>query len=340
MRINRASWLTIIALAAVAALLLTSGPADAAKLRFKISHQFADGDVRDVLCEVFGQKIKAQLGDQIDFRIYPAKSLWKPKKQWDAMKKGSLDMSLFPLAYAAGKVPQFNITLMPCVVTDMNQAQSWADKEIGKKLEALAEANGVKVLLWAWLPGGIASTKRMVKLPADVKGLKMRAAGKKFEYMLRDAGSSITSMPSSEIYHAVATGVLDSCLTSTASFVSYRLYEQIKYINIPRDYSIWYMAEPLCMSMKSWNRLSDEQKKAFEAAAADMHANWVAPKMAGTTQTMIDAFSKAGVAIHYMDKAEFAQWLELAKKSSWADFAAKTEGGQELLDLALKAMGQ
>jgi len=145
-------------------------------------------------------------------------------------------------------------------------------------------------------------------------------------------------MPSSEIYHAVATGVLDSCLTSTASFVSYRLYEQVKFINIPRDYSIWFMGEPICLSMKTWNKLTPEQQKVFAEVAEEMNEKWAVPNMSQTTQKQIDAFSKAGVAIHYMTKAEFGQWLDLAKKTAWKNFAETVKGGQELLDLALKAM--
>ena len=111
--------------------------------------------------------------------------------------------------------------------------------------------NGVRNIAWAWFSGGIGSTAKMIKLPADVDGLKLRAAGKKFEFMMREAGASITSMPSSEVYQAIATGVLNTVLTSAASFVSYRLYEQLKYANVPTKYAIWFMAENLCISEKT-----------------------------------------------------------------------------------------
>ena len=318
-------------------LALGAVPAQAEKLRLKASHQFAEGDVRDQMIRVFGEKVQAKLPD-VSIRVYPAKSLYKPQAQWDAMKQGALDMSLFPLDYAAGKVPQLSITLMPCIVTDMQAAQDWRKKEIGKRLEKIAEENGIKILVWAWLAGGPASTVRQIAVPEDVKGLKMRAAGKKFEFMLKEAGSSITSMPSSEIYHAMATGVLNAALTSTASYVSYRLYEQVKFINIPRDYSIWFMGEPICLSMKTWNKLTPEQQKVFAEVAEDMNENWAVPNMSKTTDMQIEAFSKAGADIHYMNKAEFGQWLELAKTTAWKNFAETVEGGQELLDLALKAM--
>ena len=323
----------------LAFVLLTWGDrADAGPMVLKVSHQFAAGDVRDQMGKVFGDMVTKKTNGEIKFRHYPAKSLFKPKEQWDAMRKGALDMSCFPLDYASGKVPQLSITLMPCSVANIKQGISWRKKPIGKKIDDLMEKNGVKNLVWAWFDGGIASKIKQIKVPADVKGTKLRAAGKKFEFMMKEAGASITSMPSSETYHALSTGVLDTMMTSSASFVSYRLYEVLKYINAPRDYSIWYMGENLCMSMKTWNRLTPDQQKIFLETAEWMHENWIYDNFKTLVDKLIDAYTKAGVEIHYMNQAEFNEWLAFAKKTAWKNFAETVEGGQELLDLALEAM--
>jgi TRAP-type C4-dicarboxylate transport system substrate-binding protein len=318
--------------------LLQVAPAAAKTVVIKVSHQFAQGDVRDQMARVFGDMVTKKTNGTVKFRYYPAKSLFKPKEQWDAMRKGALDMSVFPLDYASGKIPQLSITLMPCSVANIKQGLTWRNKPIGKKVEALMEENGVKNLVWAWFDGGIGSKIRQIRVPADVKGTKLRAAGKKFEYMMREAGASITSMPSSETYHALATGVLDTMMTSSASFVSYRLYEVLKYINAPRDFSIWYMAENLCISKKTWDRLSADQQKAFLETAEWMHQNWVYQNFKTLVEKLIAAYTKAGVQIHYMNQAEFDEWLAFAKKTAWKNFAENVAGGQELLDLALKAM--
>ncbi|RLG27917.1 C4-dicarboxylate ABC transporter [Methanosarcinales archaeon] len=328
----------VIILCLACVFLLWSERADAKSMVLKVSHQFAAGDVRDKLGRVFGDKVTEKTNGQIKFRHYPAKSLFKPKEQWDAMRKGALDMSCFPLDYASGKVPQLSITLMPCSVANIKQGISWRDKPIGKKINSLMEENGVKNLVWAWFDGGIGSKIKQIKVPADVEGTKLRAAGKKFEFMMRKAGASITSMPSSETYHALSTGVLDTMMTSSASFVSYRLYEVLKYINVPRDYSIWYMAENLCVSMKTWNRLSPDQQKVFLETAEWMHQNWIYQNFKVLVDRLIDAYTKAKVDIHYMNKDEFNTWLEFAKKTAWQNFAETVDGGQDLLDLALDAM--
>ncbi len=306
-------------------------------LVLKVSHQFASGDVRDRMAKVFGDIVTKKTHGQIKFRYYPASSLFKAKEQWDAMRNGALDMCVLPLDYASGKVPQLSITLMPCVIPNLEKGLSWRNKPIGKKVEAIMEKNGVKNLLWAWFSGGIGSKVRQVKVPADVKGLKLRAAGKKFEYMMRKAGASVISMPSSETYHALATGVLDTMMTSCASFVSYRLYEVLKYINVPRDYSIWFMAEDLCISTKTWKRLTPDQQKAFKEASEWMYKNWIQKNFKPLVDNLIKVYTKAGVKIHYMTKPEFNEWLEFAKKTAWKNYAQTVPGGQELLDLALQA---
>ncbi len=307
-------------------------------LVLKVSHQFAADDVRDRMARVFGDKVTERTNGEIKFRYYPAKSLFKPKEQWDALKQGALDMSVLPLDYASGKVPQLSITLMPCTVTSVQQGIDWRNKPIGKKVEAVMQQNGVRNLVWAWFDGGIGSKVKQIKLPEDLKGTKLRAAGKKFELMMGEAGASIISMPSSETYHALSTGVLDTMLTSSASFVSYRLYEVLKYINIPRDHSIWYMAENLIISEKTWNKLTPEQQKIFLEVAEWMHQNWIVENFKPLVDEMITAFTEAGVEIHYMTEEEFNTWLALAKTTAWKDFASTVDGGQELMDLALDAM--
>jgi len=330
--------LFVVFMAVLFVTFLNPGLSDAKPVTLKLSHQFAAGDVRDMMGRVFGDMVTKKTNGEIKFRHYPAKSLFKPKDQWDAMRKGALDMSCFPLDYASGKVPQFSITLMPCSVANIKQGLTWRNKPIGKKIEALMEQNGVKNLVWAWFDGGIGSKVKQIKVPGDVAGTKLRAAGKKFEFMMREAGSSITSMPSSEAYHALSTGVIDTMLTSSASFVSYRLYEVLKYVNAPIDYAIWYMAENLCISTQAWERLSPDQQKIFQETAEWMHENWIYQNFKTLAEKLVIEYTRAGTDVHFMTKAEFDEWLAFAKMTAWKNFAETVEGGQELLDLALDAM--
>ena len=89
-----------------------AGSAAAAPTVLRASHQFpgGKGDVRDDMVQMVAKEAKAANVD-LDVQVYPGASLFKPNQQWNAMVDGQLDISLFPLDYASGKVPTFSATL-------------------------------------------------------------------------------------------------------------------------------------------------------------------------------------------------------------------------------------
>jgi TRAP-type C4-dicarboxylate transport system substrate-binding protein len=95
---------------------------------------------------------------------------------------------------------------------------------------------------------------------------------------------------------------------------------------------------PVLMSMRAWNRLSPEQRAAFQEAAEEMYRDWIPSAYNRATEDLIKAFSEAGVKIHYMTKDEFETWLAFAKRTAWKRFEEKVSQGKELLDLAEQAM--
>ena len=110
-------------LAAAPAAIAVSRFARAAEPRvIKISHQFPGGsidkgDFRDRLTRKFAAEVEKRTNGSLKFEIYPGSSLMKTVAQFSALRKGALDMSLYPLAYAGGEVQELNIGLMPCMVT-------------------------------------------------------------------------------------------------------------------------------------------------------------------------------------------------------------------------------
>ena len=145
------------ALAAPAIIGLTrSARADTRTL--KISHQFPgssgdSGDFRDRVCRKFAEEVEKRSKGALKFEVYPNSSLMKTFAQFDALKKGALDLSLYPTTYAGGEIPELNITFMPAVVTSYEQGYRWKNAPIGKEMTAILEAKGVKLLTWMWQLG-------------------------------------------------------------------------------------------------------------------------------------------------------------------------------------------
>ena len=152
--------------------------------------------------------------------------------------------------------------------------------------------------------------------------------------MLASAGASIASMASSEIYNAMQTGVLDAANTSSSSFVSYRLYEQVKCYTPAGDVALWFMYQPLLVNKSTFDGLSAEQQDALMSASAKAEAYYL-EEAKKEDAASVDVFKEAGVEIATMSSDEFNAWRDVAQTSSYADFVADLPDGQELLDLAL-----
>ncbi|ODT33924.1 MAG: hypothetical protein ABS55_12170 [Lautropia sp. SCN 70-15] len=301
----------------------------------KISHQWkANVDGRDRATRVFVDEVRKK-DPNIKFRIYPAQSLGiKPVAQFEALQNGTLEMAVFPMSYAVGKAQEFSITIMPGTISNLDHAMRMKGTPFHQKLQALAHKHGVHIVTWWWTPGGFASKDRPIGGPDTVSGLKMRAADPTFELMLKEAGSSVINMPSSEIYPALQSGVLNATLTSAETFVSMRLYEQTNNATVGGDYNLWMLLQPLVMSKQHWDKLTPAQQKIFEEAANKSDEFFLGLQREATDK-MKEAYEKAGAKVRQMTKEEFDAWLALAKKTSWPDFAAKSPEAKELLDALL-----
>jgi TRAP-type C4-dicarboxylate transport system substrate-binding protein len=327
---------TMMAILAVPVCLTwTIAGASAQEVTLKASHQWpgGKGDVRDEMVQMIAKEVAAaDVG--LDIRVYPGASLFKANQQWDAMVDGQLDISAFPLDYASGKHPQFSATLMPGLVKNHEHARRHNDSPYMEDIKQIIDEAGVMVLSDAWLAGGFAGKDGCIVAPGDVQGLVMRAAGPAFEQMLAAAGASINAMPSSEIYTGLQTGVLDAVNTSSGSFVSYRIYEQVNCLTPPGEYALWFMYEPILMSKASFEQLSPEQQQAL-LAAGQKAEDYFFDAAKGLDDELVATFEKAGVEVQPMDQGQFQAWLDLAKLSSYKIFAEEVPGGDQLIEKAL-----
>jgi len=317
-------------LAGVVGLVLAGG---AGAVSLRASHQWPKGDIRDEMVRIIAREAQAANVD-LDIKVYPGKSLYKPKAQWNAMAKGELDISAFPLAYAGGKHPEFNLTLMPGLVKNHDHAQRLDHSKFMGRIKDIMRKSGVIALADTWLAGGFASKKDCILEPKDVKGQVFRAAGKAFNQMLAAAGASINKMPSSEIYTALQTGVLDGANTSSASFVSYRIYEQVKCLTAPGKHALWFMYEPILMSKQSFDRLNAKQQQVLVAAGRKAE-QFAYQGGKDVDKNLVKVYKQHGVKVVTMSAAQAAAWRAVAERSSYKSFAEKVKGGRELLDQAL-----
>ncbi|PZQ11584.1 MAG: C4-dicarboxylate ABC transporter [Ancylobacter novellus] len=324
-------------LAAPALLSLGLKPARAATT-LKLSHQFPggtidEGDFRDRMCRKFAAAVKEKTGGAVEVQVYPGSSLMKTNAQFGAMRKGALDMSLYPAPYAGGEVPEMNIGLMPALVTSYDHAVAWKDAAVGRKLTEILQAKGVVLVSWVWQAGGVASRGRPLVSPDDAKGMKVRGGSREMDLMLKQAGAATLSIPSNESYAAMQTGACDALITSSTSLISFRLEELAKHLTSGRERAYWFMLEPIMMSKAIFDGLPKDQQDAIMQTGAELEA--FGQQGAKEDDVNVERiFSKAGAKVEGMDEPTLGKWRDIAKATAWADYAGKNDNCAELLKLA------
>ena len=130
------------------------------------------------------------------------------------------------------------------------------------------------------------------------------------------------------------TGVADATDTSSGSFVSFRIYEQVKCLTAPGDNALWFMYEPVLMSKKSFSRLNKKQQDVLMQAGKKSQ-EFFAGKAKGLDDEMVKVFKDHNVEVVTLTPQEYDLWLKVAEKSSYAEFAKEVPNGKKLIDEAL-----
>jgi TRAP-type C4-dicarboxylate transport system substrate-binding protein len=304
----------------------------------KISHQFPggtidEGDFRDRMCRRFAAELEKRTDGAIAAQVYPNSSLMKTVAQFSAVRKGVLDLSLYPISYAGGEFAELNIGLMPGLVSSYTQGAAWKKAEVGQKFSQFLSGKGVIIVSWIWQAGGVASRGAPIVQPQDAKGQKVRGGSREMDMVLQAAGATTLSTPSNELYAAMQTGACDAAITSSTSLISFRLEEVAKSLTTGRGKSYWFMLEPVIMSKQIFDALSKSQQDVIMALGVEM-------EQFGTTQAMADdqkvaeVYSKKGAKVADLDEATVDKWRAIARDTAWKDYAQKTALSAELLKLA------
>jgi TRAP-type C4-dicarboxylate transport system substrate-binding protein len=285
-----------------------------------ISHEFrADVDARDRAAQLFIDEALKR-APHLKLSLHPDSSLKiKPIEQLDAMQSGKLAMSIYPLVYAAPKIPELAITLFPFIPADLDMAMQLKGTPFHQKLQAIAEAHGIRILTWWWLAGGMAARERDIGGPDTIKFLRISLSDPSFDRMFVAAGGRIAErMPSSEIKDRLHDGTLDVVVTTLESLAGFRLYEQARTSTIG-GIGIFMSFQPLVISKAVWNGLTVDEKYALEAAA-EVSDRYFERMQRDIEQQTITAFTKSGAKVRRLELNEYEAWLRLAKDTVWPEY--------------------
>ena len=236
--------------------------------------------------------------------------------QSDAIKQvqlGGLDFAVFSLGPMGPIVPETNVVSLPFIFKNIDHMHRVMDGPFGDKLSAAMEKKGLVGL--AWYDSGARSfynSKKPITKVSDMTGLKFRVMGNPiFVDMVEALGGNATPMAFSEVFQSLKTGVIDGAENNWPSYESTSHYEVAGYYSLSQHLII---PECLCMSKKSWDKLSDADKTAVRAAAREsatlQRSEWA--KRALKSRKVVEA---GGIKFNEIaDKAAFQAAMSVVYK--------------------------
>jgi len=293
---------SFLALAA-AALLPLAGHAEAIKMT--LGHGAAVGNPRHEAAVKFAEVLKAKTGGRVEVQVAPSAQLGDDAAMVTALRTGALDFSANSQGAVANAVPEYAAFGMPFMFSTPVAAFKLLDGPLGKELADKSAAKGM-VLLGTWDNGirQMTNSKHPIAKVEDMKGLKMRVPpDATLVDIMAALGAEAQQIKFAELYVALQQGVVDGQENPLVNIHASKLYEVQKYLALTNHQ---FQMTPFLMSKRSWDKLSDADRKAVREAADEATA--LQRKLSREADEKLLADLKAkGVQVTTVDKAAFAK---------------------------------
>lgn len=296
---------------------LAFAAAQAQTVKLTLGHGAAIGNPRHEAAIRFAEVAKAKSGGRIEVQVAPSAQLGDDAAMVTALRTGALDLSANSQGAVANAVPEYAAFGMPFQFTSPAAAFRLLDGPLGRELADRSAEKGL-VLLGTWDNGirQMTNGKRPITRPEDLKGLKMRVPpDATLVDIMKSLGAESQQIKFAELYVALQQGVVDGQENPLVNFHASKLYEVQKHLALTNHQ---FQMTPFLMSRRSWDKLSDADKKAVQEAAAE--ATTLQRRLSAEADEKLLADLKAkGVQVTTPDRAAFAK--------ATAEVVAKWESG-------------
>jgi tripartite ATP-independent transporter DctP family solute receptor len=282
---------------------------------------------------VFKEELDKAAPGEFDVQLHFNGTLFAQGTEIEAMQRGNLEGALTSPQDITNFIGEYSIFTNGYLMRDAAHLDAVYDGEVGEEYKARVSKDVDLHIVRSQYLGTrhvILRAPREVKTPADMAGLKLRMPGSETWQFLGNAlGANATPLAFEEVYLAMQTGTIDGLENPLADAIAAKFYEVSKQIVLTS-----HMVANVFFTLSNglWNGLSDDERKAIEAAevVAKKHND------DGVLATEKDAaafFEGKGVAVTTPDVAAFRDQVQ--KRFLESDFAKSWPPG--MLDRINKA---
>ena len=308
-----------IVLSVLGAVLLVGVSASAMAEVLKATDVHPEGYPNVVAMQNLGKKLEAATKGRLSLQMFPGATLGNEKEMIEQTQVGAVQIVRISLGAVGPVVPDVNVFNMPFVFRDEAHMRKVIDGPIGEEILAKITASPAKLVGLGWMDGGTRNlyTKKPVRVPADLKGQKIRMMGNPlFVDTMNAMGGNGISMGFGELFSALQTGVVDGAENNEPTYVTQNHHTLAKYYGLTGHLII---PEIFCFSKVSWDKLSKEDqaliRKLSREAQMEQRKLWDERVAASRAQ-----MKKDGVVLVEADKKAFYDLTAPVRAKYGADY--------------------
>ncbi len=275
----------------------------------------------------FAADVEKATGGKLKITVHPNASLFKATEIKRAVQANQAQMGEILLSNFANENPLYAIDVLPFVATSYDAAQK-LDRASRPAVDKLLASQGMKLLYTvAWPPQGLYA-KKPLEAASDLKGVKFRAYNPATAKIAQKFGAQPVTIQAAEVSQALATGAVESYISSSATGYDTKTFEHLKYFY---DTQAWLPKNAVIVNRKAFDSLDKAQQDALlQAAAQAEERGW---KMSEEkTKWYIDQLRKNGMQVEPPSKQMSAEFDKVGDEmlQDWLQRAGPE--GKSILD--------
>lgn len=240
----------------------------------------------------FAKDVADASGGKLQITVHPGASLFKAPEIKRAVQGNQAQLGEILLAGYQNEWQGFGVDGLPFLADSYAEARKLYNAQKGSLQKKLAEQGMVLLYAVPWPPQGLFTKKPIVAL-GDLKGSKWRAYSPSTSRIAELIGAQPVTVQAADLSQAMATGVVESFMTSGATGMDNKVYEHLKYYY---NFQAWLPKNAVIMNKKAFDALDKASQDAVGKAAAAAEARgWKTSQ--DKDQEYIAALKKNGMEI-------------------------------------------
>lgn len=289
-----------------------------------------------IAAEKWAELTAERTDGRINMKIYPGVQLVQgdQTREFTAIRQGVIDMAVGSTINWSPQITELNLFSLPFLMPDYAAMDALTQGPVGEKIFEIVEKKGAVPLAWA--ENGyreVTNSKRPIRSPEDMKGLKLRVVGSPiYNDMFTAMGANPTQMSWADAQPALTTGAVDGQENPLTIYSVLNMHE-LGQTNV----TLWgYVADPLIFVVNPdvWESFTEEDQEIVRQAAIDAGAHGVDVAREGLTeddQSLIEEIKGHGVDVVTLTDAERQAFVDVTRPvyDAW-----KEKIGADLVDMA------